>query len=337
MISIRQSVNDLERLADLQKMTLSSYQFAIRAAAEYVVELDSSQAGEFRKHLFAMQRTLEQAGRPEEFEAVQASFRGELRDYRDKANEWLEKTRGDLLAAAEAMQVLAEAVGTNGTDHAKVLKDDLGKLLTIAESPDLGQIRTVIRTTARSITESYDCLQRDTQLVVAQLHDELRSLHREMDSERKALYTDHASGAWTREKLSARMGEMLNRGDGFCVVILWITNLKRVRSTCSTLVIDGALKAMVKRLKGLAGTDATVGRWGDEEFAVLLELVPATALSLSTEIAHALSSRYSVQENGVAQYLTLRIATAMADHAAGSDPERFREKLRSLSCVMQGT
>jgi GGDEF domain-containing protein len=211
------------------------------------------------------------------------------------------------------------------------------KLRAIADSHDLDQIRGTILAAATSMTESYECLRHETQLVVAQLQDELRSLHREIDSERRALYTDHASGAWTRDKLTARMSELLNHGDGFCMVVLWITNLKRVRATCSTLVVEGALKAMVKRLKGLVGTDATVGRWGEEEFAVLLEVVPATALGLSTEISRALSSRYSVQENGIAQYLTLRIATTMADHPAGSDPERFREKLKLLTSLLEGS
>jgi GGDEF domain-containing protein len=336
MISIRQSVNDLERLAELQKSTLSCYQLAIRANAEYAVELEASQAAEFRQHLYALQRALEKATQPEEFEAVQSSFRGELRDYRDKANEWLEKTRGDLQAAAEAMQVLAQTVAANGTDHAKVLKADLQKLVAIADSHDLEQIRTVIRATAHSINESYQSLHRETQLVVAQLNDELRSLHRELDNERKALYTDASSGAWNHDKLNQRMGELLNRGDAFCVVILWITNLKRLKSTGSPLVIEGAMKAMVKRLKGLVGTDACVGRWSEEEFAVILELVPETALRLSLEMSHSLSTRYSVQESGTAQFLSLRLATAIADHPAGSDPERFREKLQSLTSVMQG-
>jgi GGDEF domain-containing protein len=94
---------------------------------------------------------------------------------------------------------------------------------------------------------------------------------------------------------------------------------------------------MVKRLRELVGTDASIGRWGEEEFAVILELVPSTAVALSTEMAQTLSTRYSVQENGVSQSLTLRIATALVDRAPGGDPDRFREKLQSLSAAMQRT
>jgi GGDEF domain-containing protein len=335
MISLRQSVNDLERLAELQKSTLSSYQLAIRAVADYAVELDLTQVAEYRQHLLTLQHSLDKASSSEDFEAVESSFRGELRDYRDRSNHWIEKNRGDLQAATDSMQVLAETVAANGTDHAKVLTTDLEKLVTVADSQDLTQIRSVIRSTTQSIRESYVCLQRETKLVVAQFHDELRSLHREIDSERKALFTDAASGAWNREKLKLRMTELLNRGDGFCVVILWITNLKRLRAGASAAVIDGALQAMVKRMKGLVGTDASIGRWGGDEFAVILELVPSTALASATEMAQTLSTRYSVQENGVAQNLTLRIATAMLDHSPGGDPGRFHEKLRSLSAAMQ--
>jgi GGDEF domain-containing protein len=174
-------------------------------------------------------------------------------------------------------------------------------------------------------------------LIVAQLHDEIRSLHREMTKERKALYTDSISGAWNRDKLNLRLEELLNSGEGFSVVIVWITNLKRLEASCSQLVLEGALKAMVKRLNGVVGSDSVVGRWSHDEFVVLLDMAPSAAISLCTEISRALSTRYSVQENGVAQHLTLRIATAVADRAPASNPEKFREKLQVLVATMQGT
>ena len=330
-------MTDLERLADLQKTTASCYQQAIRAAAEYAVDLDASQTAEFRKHLFALQETVEKADAPDHFHALQSSFRGELREYRDRSKEWLEKTRADLKAAAEAMQVLAQSVASNGADHAQLLKADLQKLVAISDSNDLSQIRAVIRATAHSITKSFEHMQRETQLLVVQLNDEIRSLHREMSNERKALYTDPVSGAWNREKTNLRVEELLTRGEGFSVIILWISNLKRLEASCSQVVIEGALKAMVKRLAGLLGSDAIVGRWSHDEFLVLLDLAPSATTTLCAEMAQALSSRYSVQENGIAQHLTLRLATAIADHPPASNPEKFRAKLQLLAGAMQGT
>jgi GGDEF domain-containing protein len=336
LISIRKSVNDLERIAELQKATASCYDLALRASAEYVVELEPSDAAEFRKHLFALQDSLEKASCPEDFKAVQSSFRGELRDYRDKSLDAIEKTRSDLKAAAEAMRVLANTVAANGTDHAKVLTADLQNLAAIADTSDLGRIRSVIKTSAQNISQSFEHMQRETQLVVAQLHDEIRSLHREMSNERKALYTDAASGGWNRDKLNLRLEDLLSSGEGFTAVILWISNLKRLESSCSQPVIDGALKGMVKRLNGIVGSDSMVGRWSREEFVVFLELDSSAAVSLCAEMTQVLSTRYAVQENGVSQHLTLRVATAVADRPPASNPERFREKLQLLAGAMQG-
>ncbi|HEY4360425.1 MAG TPA: diguanylate cyclase [Bryobacteraceae bacterium] len=330
-------MSDLERLADLQKTTASCYQQAIRASAEYAVDLNPGQTAEFRQHLLALQQTVEKAEAAEHFQALQSSFRGELREYRDRSREWLEKTRADLKAAAEAMQVLAQNVASNGADHGQQLKDDLRRLVSITDTSDLGKIRTAVRETALSITRSFENMQRETQLLVVQLNDEIRSLHREMNNERKALYTDPVSGAWNRDKINLRMEELLTRGEGFSVVILWISNLKRLECSCSPLVIEGALKAMVKRLAGLLGTDATVGRWSHDEFIVLLDLAPSATTTLCAEMAQALSSRYSVQENGIAQHLTLRLATAIADHPPASNPEKFRAKLQLLAGAMQGS
>jgi GGDEF domain-containing protein len=324
-------------MAELQKTTAACYLLGIRAAADYAIEFDPSHAAEFRKHLSALQHTLEHASGPEEFHTVQSSFRGELREYRDRARDWMETTRGDLTAAAEAMEVLAHGVASDGSDHAKALKADLEKLLAIADTNDPARTRAMIRSTAARIAQSSEGIRRETQLVVAQLHDEIRSLHREIDHERKALYTDPASGAWNRDKLTLRMTDLLNRGEGFCAVVLWIGNLKRLESTCSPSVMEGALRAMVKRLNGIIGSDAVAGRWAADEFLVLLDLEPATAVKLSSEIGPELSTRYSVQENGIAQHLTLRIVTAVADHTPGSNPDKFREKLQLLTGAMQAS
>src|SRR5262249_36082217 len=154
--SIRQSVNDLDRLAELHSTTVDCYGQAIRASGQYAIELDSGATAEYRSHLAALHEMLRTASNEEQFQAVQASFRGELREYRDKANEWLEKTRSDLKGAANAMQVLADGVASNGTGHEKTLKAELDKLVAVADSNDLSVMREVIRSAARIIAESYE-------------------------------------------------------------------------------------------------------------------------------------------------------------------------------------
>ncbi len=327
MISIRNTLNELERVDELKQLACIGYANAIRSAADYAVELDAAQAAEFRRNLRKICEQLESAAMPEDFQAVQANLRGELGLYRDLSGEWLERFQRDLNAAATAMETLAGGFLVNGVDHEKRLKTNLGLLTSVADSQDLNHVKTVVKGAAANIVEDWEQLRCANQLVIAQLNDEIRSLHREIDNERHALLTDTASGAWNRDKIRLRIDDNLTRTDGFSVILIRITNLKWLTATYPYTLTDAALKAMVKRIHGIVGKDAMIARWSEDEFAVLLELDPTRAISVSSEICKALSARYAIDEDGATRNLTLRVNTAVVERPTGSEPRRFREKL----------
>jgi GGDEF domain-containing protein len=320
-------------MEQLRQLSHSGYVNAIRAAADYAIELEPAQTGELRANLERIREQLESASEAEDFQAVQASFRGELRLYRDRSAEWLEKMSRELQNSAVAMRTLAGSLTTNGDDHEAKLSAGLSSLASVADSNDLLYIKRVTHEAAASISESWEQLRRANQLVTVQLHDEIQSLHREIDNERKVLFTDAASGAWTRQKLTLRIEDNLRGDDAFCVVMTALTNLKRLSATYSRLVIDGALKALVKRVHGIVGKEAMIGRWSEDQFAVLLEVTPGHAMTVSAEIAKDLSAHFSIQENGIARNLTLRVNTSVVGRPFGGDPAHFRDKLAMVDAV----
>jgi GGDEF domain-containing protein len=333
LISIRKSVNDPERVEQLRQLCHDGYVNAIRAAADYAIELDRAHIVELRENLQRIREQLESASKVEDYEAVQASLRGELQLYRDRSAERLERMAHELQASAMAMKSLAGSLTTNGPDHEAKLKAGLSSLASVQNSDDLAHVKKVTLKAASSINESWEQLRRASQLVTAQLHDEILALHREIDNERRAWFTDASSGAWTREKLDLRIEDNLRGDDAFCLIFASITNLPRLTATYSRSVIEGALKALVKRVHGIVGKDAMIGRWDEGQFAVLLELNPGHAMALSSEIATDLSAYFSIQENGVARSLTLRVTTSVVGRPLGGDAGHFREKLAMLDSV----
>lgn len=330
MISIRKSVSQLERLEQLRRLCMSGYVSAIRAAADYAIELDPSNTTEFRENLTRIREQLESAEVEEDYQSVQSSFRGEMRLFRDRSAEWIERMAEELRASAVAMQTLAGSLASNGDDHESKLQASLRSLDQVQQSEDLVFIKKVTHEASLSISESWEQLRRANQLVTAQLHDEIRSLHREIDAERKALFTDPSSGAWNREKLSVRIDDNLRGNEAFCLVMIVIGNLKRLTASYSRGVLDATLKALVKRIHGTVGRDAMIGRWSEDQFAVLLELEPSYAMTLATEIGKDLSSHFSIQENGVARSLSLHVSTSVLARPLAGEPAHFREKLAAF-------
>lgn len=334
MISIRKSADELERLAELYHAAMQCYKLALRSVSQYALDLDSDEAALFRRHLQVIEEQWSAASGPDGMEAAQASLRGELREYRDQLNRRLGYLRQQVDAGAQAMATFAAGVAANDADHEHNLKNHLDHLGEASQGADLGQMRHAIQKAVSEIHASMDQIRRRNSLVIANLQDEIRMLHQEFQSERRVLFTDPGSGAWTRQKIEGRVEELFRQEGPFCVLLIAVHNLKRLEQRHSQAVVDGALKAMIKRLHGLLGSETLVGRWDKQEFAAILADQAPGAISLSREATRKLSGTYSIQENGIAQEVTIQVATGVIDRGAAIDPGMFRKKLGQLASAL---
>lgn len=108
-----------------------------------------------------------------------------------------------------------------------------------------------------------------------------------MDTARRTMYTDRATGVWNRQKMESRFQELLESGDGFAAIVTFVGNLKRLDADRSRLQINAALKAMVQRITSIVGSQETVGCWTEDQFVALLDVSPASAVAISSEIAQS--------------------------------------------------
>ena len=336
MISLRKAATELERLEELQQTLAKCYGLAIKSSAEYAVELDPRSTEYFRQRLQSLDAQFSQASAPEHYSAVQASLRGELRNYRDQAREQMTRMRKDLQNAAAAMKVFAESVSNSGDDCEQQLRVEVERLGALAASDDIEQIRYGIENASGTILRSYSQLRRSHQLVVTQLQDEIRTLHQAMDNERSRMDRDHASGAWSRQKLNERIENLLRQNEPFCVLLVSARNLRRLERQYTPAVTTDALRGLVQQFDSILGGEAMIGRWSEDVFSAILEVDPSSAMALSSEINRKLSMSYPVWTSGVAQMLTIETSTGIVDRRRDSDPSKFYRKLEQMADAMAG-
>lgn len=342
MISILKSVGDLSRLDELEKRESLSrairdcYSLAIHSTAHYAVEIDLALAVELRKNLKDIEVRSRAAASVEELRAAQSSFRGELREYRDKSAEKLAKMRKEVENATAAMTVFAETVASNGDDHEQEVSSQLHTLESATRGTSLEQIRNGVGIAVSGIQTSVHRIQRENQLVIAQLQDEIRVLHVQMEEERKALYTDRASGAWNRQKIDIHLDNLLRQNQSFCLLLVRVRNLKRIESQHSRNVVESVLKSLITRFSILTGEEAVIGRWTEDQFVTVLEVPPGRAMALSGEASRKLSGNYAAQENGLSHTVAVQATAGVVDRAEETDSSIFHERLNKLSAAISG-
>ena len=334
LISLRKASTELDRLDEMLKAAKASYGNAVWSVAQYTLELDTHDTELFREHLERVRGEAEKAASPEEWQSIQASFRGELREHRDRSLDQLARLRAELNAAADAMHAFADSIVASGNGHQEDLQKTLGRLDDAARSDDLAEIRAVIAGTKQEMVASVERMQRSHQMAIAQLRDEIRLLHRQIETERRALLLDEATGIWNRHKLDSLLEELLEDDDPFCVLVVSMRNLKQLYRQHSPAAIESGIKVLLQRFSAMLNGEAMVGRWDEETFAAILKMEPSAAISLSRDAAQRLSGVYPVQENGVSQPLTLEAAVGVIDHSPGTDGPSFQQKLVQMSVAL---
>lgn len=132
--------------------------------------------------------------------------------------------------------------------------------------------------------------------------------------------TDSLTGLANRQKLSGCMAEAMIRSHQyelpFSVMLLDVDNFKKVNDTFGHLAGDAVLQALSAIAVSELRPQDTPGRWGGEEFLVLL---PQAGAAEAVELAEKLRSR--VGEHEFAEGLHCTISIGVAEMCASDTPD----------------
>jgi diguanylate cyclase (GGDEF)-like protein len=175
--------------------------------------------------------------------------------------------------------------------------------------------------------------------------DEIARLHRTLldntaELERVA-HTDALTGLANRRSIVRSLQEALDERDrAVSVILLDLDHFKQINDRHGHLAGDAVLRDVAVRLREALPTDASVGRWGGEEFIVLMQTERADRVA---GMAEALRQRLSVRPvtfDGVDLAISASLGVATTSLAreldtllAAADVALYRAKHRGRNCV----
>ncbi len=331
MISIRKAATELDRLDDLKRAAIGCYGLAIHSTGEFAIEVSEGQARQFRESLLLLEQQCRDAATAEQLEGVQSSFRHELEAHKSTVEDQIRKLRKDVEAAAAAVEAFAGNVVTNGSHYEVEMKRELLRLNTVAAQDDLHEIRAAIRNATAAIAAGFEHLRSVNQLAIAQLKDEIRVLHQQIQAERRTRTAVVTQAAGRGREIGGRVEELLQQSLSFPALVVVIRNLAPLESKYPPSVIDLALNSLTMRLRGILGDRTRFGRWGKEQFLAILDTAPDSAIGISRQVADQLSKTYILQDKGLTHTVSLQVRAGVVDHRAEGDPAKFYARVDRLA------
>ncbi|MGD0498694.1 MAG: diguanylate cyclase [Bryobacteraceae bacterium] len=327
MISIRESVSDLERADRLRRETLECYIAAIRSVAHYAIELEEKATEAHRRHLEALAGEVE-ADIPGALVQSRASLRGLLREYRDKASQFIGDLRREMENSVSALQQIMESLAQSDGDHDIRLRGSLTRLREISASPECGAVGSAILSVANAVEQSVEQMRHQHQLTISQFQVEIRMLHQRIDGLERAAMLDAMSKLLNRGEMESRIREAA--AENFSLLLMRTKGLSAAERQFGAPVAAEMAGAFGKRLRNSLPPDALIGQWDDEAFIAKVDLPKREAVAAARRVAEGLSGAYSCLRDGRTVRPSLQVSVAVVDRESGEPPTRTLARAREF-------
>jgi len=169
-----------------------------------------------------------------------------------------------------AMGRALDSIGKRGNVHSERFTELTNHFDKLANFNDLASIRTSLVRQVEELKRNVDQMKRENELALAELRTELSSYESKLlRAESKAL-KDPLTGLANRRSIEERIQRSLANDWNFCVAMFDLNRFKSVNDELGHLAGDDLLCQFSKRLKDQVRCGDLAGRWGGDEFIVIL-------------------------------------------------------------------
>jgi diguanylate cyclase (GGDEF)-like protein len=229
----------------------------------------------------------------------------------------------------------AESVGQRDQRCATQITDVTTRLNSIANLEDLTAIRESIKQSASDLKTSIDRMTAEGKAAIDQLKKEVTTYQTRLEEAEEIASRDALTGLHSRLSAEGQIEKALHAAAPFCVAILDINEFKGVNDKHGHLFGDEVLKQFATELRSVCRSTDTIGRWGGDEFILLLHCGFAEATAQIERLRKWVCGNYTIQANSVPIKLQVGASIGLAERLEGetmkeliarADAEMYRDK-----------
>jgi diguanylate cyclase (GGDEF)-like protein len=236
----------------------------------------------------------------------------------------------------------AESMGERDHRYANHFSEFTAQLQTIADLEDIGQVRSTLVQQATELRNYVDRMAQDSRESVAQLQAEVSTYETKLKAVEQLASQDALTGLANRRKVEERIEWRIAHQQVFCIVILDLDRFKQVNDTYGHPAGDNLLQQFSQELRSNSRSTDIVGRWGGDEFIVVLDCDLNTAKSQVERVQKWVLGEYTIPPAagakeakvkvgasiGIAQW---QVGQTMQELISRADSTMYREKALSKS------
>jgi diguanylate cyclase (GGDEF)-like protein len=337
VISLRKSMElDLEGVL---QSTLASYRAAWEAVGDAGTQACPPAAGSLKESLQNLTQHLSSASSPSLVTETERNLEQELKTWAEQASHYYREKTGEMKELLLVVAKAAAGVGERDQRYAKEFTDLAVRLQNAAELNDVSAMRQSLSHHARELKACVTQMAKDGEQSIAQLRSQVASYEARLEEVERIASVDALTSVANRRKLEYQLELRIKKAQPFTVVYLDINGFKKVNDTFGHSAGDDLLKQFAGELRTAFRATDLIGRWGGDEFIVLLDGDFEHTKPRIDSIEKWVNGEYTLTANDGPRKVVVEAATGVATWQTGdtvtsllqrADGAMYRNKPRSV-------
>ena len=220
----------------------------------------------------------------------------------------------------------AESVGQRDQRCAIQIDEVTSQLQKIATLDDLTQIRSSLKRSAAALKTSIDKMAAEGKAAVEQARAEITGYQEKLEKAEEIASRDALTGLRSRLWMERQIDYWIAERRPLCVAMLDLNEFKKVNDVHGHLVGDDVLKHFGDELKLVCRSSDVIGRWGGDEFIILLDCDLKEAQAQARRLTEWVCGDYTVQGKTGPVKLRLVASIGLAEHQAEETMNELLER-----------
>ena len=219
----------------------------------------------------------------------------------------------------------AESVGARDQRSAGQISEVTHRLEGIA-TLEIWEIRASIERSAAELKISVERMKAESKQAIDQLKAEVTTYQTKLEKAEEIASRDVLTGLRSRLYALDQMERRIESGMRFCLAILDLNDFKRVNDAHGHVVGDELLKQFATELKTACRATDVIGRWGGDEFVLLLDCGEQEAGTQMDRLRKWVFGTYSVEGPAGPMKLKVDASIGLAEFRPGETLKKLLER-----------
>ncbi len=241
--------------------------------------------------------------------SVRERVRNELNTWADRTVQFHADNEREIREILDGVARAAEGIGKRDEKYGRQVGDLTSKLRSIADMKDLAPIRRSILDTTTALKSCMDKLAEENKSVVIQLSAQVEHFRSKLAEVEQAAALDPLTKLANRRSFEENLERRINAGSVFSLIMMDLNDFKGVNDSFGHVAGDSLLTQFSDELRRQFRSTDLVGRWGGDEFVVIVDGGIVEAESRASRVRQWALGEYTLDAG--ARQVKVQVAAGM--------------------------